>query len=120
MLLRRSGELKEERYNLGGVTKVADGEVGVKNEAMLLEIAEAIFYEDDAALIDVRTRGEKVLGRQALVDAIAVASGFNGITKVANATGIPLDERTEEITIEMRESTKIDDYSDEHKASLFG
>ena len=120
MLLRRSGDIREESYNLGAITEATDGEVGVSNEKILLEIAEAVYHSDDAALADLNKRGVKALGEQAFVDAIAVASGFHGITKVANATGIPLDDRTEEVTGELRQFTKIDDYADDVKSEQFG
>lgn len=54
-----------------------------------------------------------------LVDAIAVASGFNGITKIANATGLPLDKGTEKSTVEMRAETGIDDFAEAAKAAQF-
>ncbi len=120
MLLRRSGEIREESYNLAGVTSVDDGEIGVAHESLLLEIAEAVYAEDTEKMAAIRTRGAEEIGAQALVDAIAVAAAFNGITKVANATGIPLDTETEKQTPEMRQVTGIDDYSEAHKSSLFG
>lgn len=120
MLLRRSGEIREESYNLDAVTEAAEGEIGVDHEALLLEIAEGVYHADADKLSELRTRGATELGEQALVDAIAVASGFNGITKVANATGIPLDHTTEEQTGEMRQTTKIDDYSDDYKTEQYG
>jgi len=61
-----------------------------------------------------------VLELKKLVDAIGIASGFNGITNMANATGIPLDARTEEVTVSLRQQTGIDDYSENHKSSIFG
>lgn len=120
MLLRRSGEIREETYNLNAVTEVADGEIGVASEALLLDIAEAVYHADKDKLAELRKRGAMELGEQALVDAIAVASGFNGITKVANATGIPLDQETETQTGELRRSAKIDDYADEYKTGQYG
>lgn len=120
MLLRRSGDKKNETYNLNVLTRVDEGEVGVPNEAFLLKIAEAVCAEDRGTLASIREEGKEILGEQALVDAIAVACGFNGITKVANATGIPLDEATENGTMQMRKDTKIDEYSDVHKSAVYG
>ncbi len=119
MLLRRSGAKKNETYNLKVVTNADEGEVGVPNETFLLRIAEAVYEGNHEALVAIREEGKETLGEQALVDAIAVACGFNGITKVANATGIPLDETTEKDTVQMRKETKIDDYDDSHKSVVY-
>lgn len=119
MLLRRSGDKKNETYNLNVLTEADEGKVGVTNEEFLLRVAEAVCAEDHEALAAIREEGRKLLGEQALVDAIAVASGFNGITKVANATGIPLDEATASNTVQLRKETKIDDYADYHKSVVY-
>ena len=117
MLLRRSGEISEEAYNLSGV--MGDDEVGVEDEDLLVAIAEAVFSGDPVDLAHVRAEALPRIGAEKLVDAIGIASGFNGITKVANATGIPLDARTEEVTGDMRQKTGIDDYSENHKSSVY-
>lgn len=118
MLLRRSGEMQQENYDLTGIT--GEGTIGVENEETLNAIAEAVFYADARDLEKTRELATLKIGEQQLVDAFAVASAFNGITKVANATGIPLDARTEEVTVELRQSAGIDDYSDAFKSSQYG
>ena len=118
MLLRRSGENSEESYNLAGV--LGEAEVGVEDEDLLVAIAEAVFAGDSVELTRVRAEALPRIGAEKLVDAIGIASGFNGITKVANATGIPLDARTEEVTEDMRQQTGIDDYSESHKSNIYG
>ena len=118
MLLRRSGEISEESYNLSGV--MGDDEVGVEDEDLLIAIAEAVFAGDPVDLAEIRSVALPRIGAEKLVDAIGIASGFNGITKVANATGIPLDARTEEVTGDMRQQTGIDDYSENHKSGIYG
>jgi hypothetical protein len=119
MLLRRSGENSDETYNLNPVTRAGEGEIGIPDEAFLLRLAEAVYEGDSGTLAAMRDEGRQRLGAQALVDAIAVACGFNGITKVANATGIPLDEDTENTTVEMRSETNIDDYAESYKAVVY-
>ena len=117
MLLRVSGDRTDNEYNLEGI--LGHGDVGVPGEEILGRIAEAVFTGDEAVLSELRETSDKELSRQQLVDAFAVASGFNGITKVANATGLPLDDSTQEMTVEMRQSTGIDAYSEAAKSSLF-
>ena len=108
MLLRRSGEKNDRAYNLNPITHDVDTggstpEIGVEEESFLLELAEAVFYGDSRTLSEVREKGLERLGDDALVDAIGVACAFNGITKIASATGLPLDADTETSTVSMRE-----------------
>ncbi len=119
MLLRGSGEKTGEAFNLAGVTGASDDAIGVPDEALLLELTDAIISRNADDIERLRTAAVETLGAQAALDAIAVASGFNGITKVANATGIPLDDNTAATTVELRVVTGIDDYADAHKATRY-
>ncbi len=119
MLLGLSGENSNQEFNLDVITKAGDSEIGVPDESILLRIAEAVCAGEERELTRVREEGLNILGPQALVDAIAVASGFNGITKVANGTGLPLDETTENMTVELRRRTNINDYTDAHKSEVY-
>lgn len=116
MLLRRSGEQTDQAFHLEGVTKVDDQAIGVAHEEILLDIADAVYHGENAQLEDVRRRGIELIGPTALVDAIGVAAGFNGITKIANGTGIPLDDTTEQQTSELRKTTQIDEYAETAKS----
>jgi hypothetical protein len=118
MLLRESGKKSNQQLNLNVVTG-AEGEAGVEHERELLAVAEAVVGSDPSVLADMREQVLPVLGAQGLADAITVAAGFNGITKIANATGLPLDLPTVHKTEAMRRETGIDDYSETHKAALF-
>ena len=118
MLLRESSILSNQSLNLGVATGAA-GEVGIDHEKELLLVAEAVYLGDPIALTGMREAVQPVLGIQGLVDAITIAAGFNGITKIANATGLPLDRATVDRTQEMRSETGIDDYSEASKSSMF-
>ena len=78
-----------------------------------------MYEADRSELSKVRQQVEPILGAQGLADAIGVAAAFNGITRIANATGLPLDHATSINTIEMRQMTGIDDYCEQHKVILF-
>jgi hypothetical protein len=60
------------------------------------------------------------MGQQQAVDVLVVASAFNGITRVADATGIPLDENTSAATGELRASVGLDAFDYSHKTARFG
>lgn len=119
MLLRRSGETNNQELVLEAITGAADKTIGVPDEEVLVAIADAVYSGEPDRLSEVRALGVNAIGPTAVVDAIGVAAAFNGITKIANATGIPLDESTDALTPEMRASTGIDRYSDASKSRQF-
>ena len=65
-------------------------EVPQANE--LIEFAEAATMRDDRRLAAARNTLADLLGEEAVVDSAAVIAAFNMNTRIADATGIPLDE----------------------------
>lgn len=80
---------------------------GIPAGDILARFAEAIVGDDDAALAAARNDVIDTLGADAFVDACSVASMFNAIDRVADSTGIPIDEDRLEPTAEFRESLGI-------------
>ncbi len=113
MLLRASSEHEQGSYNLNSVTE-ADTDPGVPCGPQLRELTEAAIYQDWLRLAQIRPGIEQHMGKQQVVDTLTVAAAFNGITRVADATGIPLDRNTADITGALREDTGIQrfDYSE--------
>ena len=109
MLLRASGDKENQSYNLAGVIDT-DTDSGVAGGYWLRKLAEAVAHGDWIRLGHFRADAEDALGQQKVVDALVVASAFNGITRVADATGIPLDDNTAEITEDMRIATGIENF----------
>lgn len=95
-----------------------DGDPGVADADHLRELTEALIGHDPA-LDEVVARISGVLGAQIAIDAVTVAAGFNGITRVADATGIPLDESTAERTAAMRETTGIERFNYTEKSERY-
>ncbi len=75
-----------------------------------MELGESLARGDASRLATARGGVIEALGAQAAVDAIAVASMFNAITRVADATGIPLDDSTARRTDAMRAELGIDGF----------
>lgn len=69
-------------------------------------------WDEVAAL---REEGRERLGAQETSDAILVAAGFNGITRVADAIGIRLDQRTEDASADFRDSLGISAFAPAEK-----
>jgi hypothetical protein len=91
-----------------------DGEsdVGVGHATALIAFADAAIAQDDKALAAARTRLVAALGEPAMADAAAVIAGFDGITRIADATGIPLEPPKAEQTADLRGDLRIDAFVD--------
>ncbi|NJN51958.1 MAG: hypothetical protein HC809_09485, partial [Gammaproteobacteria bacterium] len=57
-------------------------------------LVEALIKGDHDAIHDACSRAQPQMGEDAVRDTLIVAAAFNGITRVADATGIPLDPPT--------------------------
>ncbi len=75
-------------------------ETGVPHAALLLAFADAVIAGN--AIEAQRDRVVAALGDAAMVDAAAVIAGFDGITRVADATGIPIEPAKAEQTADLR------------------
>lgn len=107
MALRASALETGQAADLKVATGRAGGDGNVDNGAFLVALADAVArwrWDEVAAL---RDEGRARLGAQQTSDAILVASGFNGITRVADAIGIRLDQRTEDASADFRDSVGI-------------
>lgn len=76
---------------------------GIPNGRLLVRFAEAVLGDEEPELDSVRTELRGALGDAALVDAAAVAALFNAIDRVADSTGIPMEDQKIEITADFRE-----------------
>ena len=104
MLLRESGELSSASIGLDAVLDGVDRDGG-GDAGVLLRFAEAIVRRDHAATRQAREALVARIGADAMVDAAAVASNFERMTRIADATGITLGERLEAPTAAVRRSS---------------
>jgi hypothetical protein len=81
---------------------------GLPGGAGLTALAEATVKGDEAAIRSARERVQAELGEAALVDAAAVAGNFERMVRIADGTGIPLDEPVAMVSADMREQLGID------------
>lgn len=66
--------------------------------------------EDTAALQRARAAVRRDLGDAAFVDACAAIASFNAVVKLADATGIPIEDWKVELTRDIRSALAIDAY----------
>lgn len=119
MLLRASGEKEATSYDLAAVTRT-DADSGVDHGELLIQLAEQTAGSAWQALRTTFARAIDIMGERQVVDALVVASAFNGITRVADATGIPLDENTAATTSTMRAATGLDAFAYDAKTKRYG
>ncbi len=84
---------------------------GVAHGGILVAFAEAMVGDDDEALARARRTVREVLGPQAMVDAAGVASNFERMVRIADSTGIQLDERMEVLSKEVRDELRLDRFA---------
>jgi hypothetical protein len=84
---------------------------GVEHGAILIGFAEAMVGEDDDVLTHVRHVVMEVLSPAAMVDAAGVASNFERMVRIADATGIPLDARMQALSQEVRDALHLERFT---------
>lgn len=77
-----------------------------------MELTEAVVKRRPADVRSLQARGIELLGEAGFVRAIGVASGFDGINRVADAIGIPLDDRFAVLDQSFWDGTRINEFSE--------
>ena len=90
---------------------MGDGHGGVAQGRLLTRFAEAVLGDDGSALEATRTELRAELGDAALVDTCAVVGLFDAIDRVADSTGIPLEEDRAADTADFRAALGIDNFA---------
>lgn len=106
MLLRESSEAVGERPELAA-TLGRGGSDTVPHGDVLVCFGEAVTRgteEIDQARIDLI----HALGAEGFVEAAGIVGIFNGLVRVADSTGIPLDDQTRAATREFRRELGLD------------
>lgn len=70
---------------------------------------EAVLGDDDAVLAAARRAVRDAIGDAGFVDACATIASFNAVVKLADGTGIPLEDWKAERTRDLRASLSLDD-----------
>src|SRR5215471_12194523 len=105
-MLRGSGKHHGTDYHFEGIMQGKGGS-GVMYEVELLEFADAAIG-DAGALDPARLAVVERAGKEAMLDAAAVVAGFDAITRVADGTGIPLEQPKAEASADWRARLGID------------
>ena len=107
-LLRASGKHTGEVIELSIIMAgSASGDGGVAFGSVLMAFAEAVLGTDDARLTESRAAASQAIGEDGLVDAAGVIGLFNAIDRIADATGIPLEDWKARATQDFREAIGV-------------
>jgi hypothetical protein len=77
---------------------------------VLVALVDGVLGEDVPALRKARATVRRNLGDAAFVDACAAIASFNAVVKLADATGIPIEDWKVERTRDIRRALAIDAY----------
>jgi DNA-binding phage protein len=85
MRLRASGNMKEENTNLH-----------IEHELELVNYAKAILSTNELEIIEASNRLVDKIGVEGMLDSAAIIAFFNAINRVADATGLALDNEVKQ------------------------
>lgn len=102
-----SGQTQGSEVDLSAVNGAATGDTGVAHGAELVAFVEAVMGRDEEALVRARAALRAALGPEAFVDACAVIGAFNVVDRIADATGIPLDDGLVGISSDVRQELDL-------------
>ena len=111
MLLRGSGRHTGDDYDLTAIVAGDAADGGVAAGAALAAYAD-VFFEDGNGFAAARDRLKAEVGEEASVDAAATLAIFNAVVRIADSTGIPLEEAKAELSADLRGDLGLDDWSD--------
>lgn len=111
-MLRASVEANHGKVDLRAISEGARGDsVGVAHAAELIAFAEVAFSGEVSTLTAARDALRAKAGSAALVDAAGVIGNFERMTRIADATGIPLDAAPQLASYDFREALGLDQYA---------
>ena len=107
-MLRVSAQATSSKVDLQAINGNADSAaIGIEFGAELMRFAEGVAMRS-SDLPERRTELLKIAGAAALVDAAGVAANFQRMVRIADATGIPVDDMQAELGRNVRAELGIE------------
>ncbi len=110
MMLRASVQDTGDEFELTSLSG-AQAEGTVPHQKLLLAFAEAVVLKDEAAATELRPTLVESLGPAGYLDACSAVAGFHGFSRVADASGIQLDERYLADAEDVKAQTGVREYA---------
>ena len=83
------------------------------HQDLLLAFAEAVVLRDKAAAKELRPKVIEALGPAGFFDTCGAIAGFHGFSRIADASGVPLDERYLEGAEDVKAQTGVREFAAE-------
>lgn len=116
MRLSLSGKHTGDEYALIDAIGKGSGDSGVLQGELLNDFIEAVCARDIARTTTVRQQIIKGMGEAAMIDAAAVIAAFHCYPRVADATGIPLEDAKATATATMRAELGLNELDSRKKS----
>jgi hypothetical protein len=97
-----SGQTQGTEIDLSQVNGATGQDGGVSHASRLVAFTDAAMGGDEEALRRERAALREVVGDEAFVDICATIGAFNVVDRIADATGIPLDDMMLAMSAEVR------------------
>lgn len=111
-MLRASSQHTRSEVDLHGIEgDAAAAAIGIAFGAELMRFAEAVARRDTAALPAARQALLDVAGPEVLVDAAGVAANFQRMVRIADSTGIPVDNLDTDLSREVRSVLSLEQFA---------
>ena len=107
--------MEGEDANLDSIVN-GDAASGIPGGDALCRWAEVALGDDGAAIREAREEVRRQLGDPAAVDAAGVIANFQRMVRIADATGIPLDEPVMMLTQDIRDDLSLNAFSGSENA----
>ncbi len=111
-MLRESSKAKGEAYDLSLLTGTK-GDGNIPHGALLVAFAEAVLGDNDRRLQEIQGAIRDKMDDAAFVDAAAIVATFNAIDRVADATGIPIEDSKVASTADVRAALGINAFAEQ-------
>ncbi|NJO23191.1 MAG: hypothetical protein HC868_09895 [Sphingomonadales bacterium] len=107
-MLRESSTATGESYDLTAIVGSGGADGGVPNGMVLVAFVDAVLGSDEGQCSDLRDNVRHAVGDAGFVDVCATIASFNAVVKLADGTGIPLEDWKENRTRDIRDALSID------------
>ncbi len=111
MRLSLSGEQTGDEYDLASIMEANDNGGNVAGGQVLNDFAEAVMARSDGKTTEQRHKLVAELGVAAMVDAAGVIAAFNLVARVADATGLPLEDYKVEASAGLRARLGLNEFA---------
>jgi hypothetical protein len=97
-------------YDLTAIVDNDAGTGGIEHGELLNEFVDAMLLGDEQDAARMRKTLRDTLGDAAFVDTCSTVASFNAVVKIADGSGIPLEEAKAETSKQLREDLGINGF----------